>query len=81
MLLTISPQTVGGADVNPQQPRHVVILLDVSPSMRLQDAGNDKQLVRMQRARELIESLRPRADSTVPTERNRFLRQSDPGRD
>lgn len=57
MLLTIPPQTVGGADVNPQQPRHVIILLDVSPSMRLQDAGNDKQLVRMQRARELIESL------------------------
>lgn len=56
-LMTLVPQTVGGADVNPQQPRHVVILLDVSPSMRLQDAGNDRQLVRMQRARELIESL------------------------
>jgi Ca-activated chloride channel family protein len=55
--MTLVPQTVGGADVNPQQPRHVVILLDVSPSMRLQDAGNDRQLVRMQRARDLIESL------------------------
>lgn len=57
MLMSLEPRTVGGVDVNPQQPRHVVILLDVSPSMRLQDAGNDKQLVRMQRARELIESL------------------------
>lgn len=57
MLMTIPPQTVGGVDINSNQPKHVVILLDVSPSMRLQDAGNDKQLVRMQRARELIESL------------------------
>ena len=35
---------------------HLVIVLDVSPSMRLQDAGPTKQQSRMQRAREVMES-------------------------
>lgn len=56
-LLVISPQTVASGDANPSQPRHVVILLDVSPSMRLDDAGRDRQLSRMRRGKELIESL------------------------
>ncbi len=37
-------------------PQHVVLVLDVSPSMRLVDAGRDKKKSRMERARELMES-------------------------
>lgn len=56
-LLIIPPQTVATGDASTTQPRHVVILLDVSPSMRLDDAGRDRQLSRMRRGKELIESL------------------------
>jgi Ca-activated chloride channel family protein len=56
-LLVISPQTVATGDAASSQPRHVVILLDVSPSMRLDDAGRDRQQSRMRRGKELIESL------------------------
>ncbi|MBK8097945.1 MAG: VWA domain-containing protein [Planctomycetes bacterium] len=37
-------------------PRHLVLVLDVSPSMRLQDAGPTKQQSRMARARDVMES-------------------------
>ncbi|MBB75165.1 MAG: hypothetical protein CMJ75_11710 [Planctomycetaceae bacterium] len=37
--------------------KHLVLVLDVSPSMRLQDAGPDKQKSRRQRARDLMDSL------------------------
>lgn len=37
-------------------PRHVLLVLDVSPSMRLQDAGPTKTQARMQRARDVMES-------------------------
>ena len=46
---------------------HVLIVLDVSPSMRLIDAGPEKNQSRMQRARALIESFFDR----VPIERSR----------
>jgi len=46
---------------------HVLIVLDVSPSMRLVDAGPEKNQSRMQRARALIESFFDR----VPIERSR----------
>lgn len=36
--------------------RHVLLVLDVSPSMRLEDAGPQKDLSRMARAREVMES-------------------------
>ena len=39
------------------ETKHLVLVLDVSPSMRLQDAGPDKQKSRRQRARDLMESL------------------------
>ncbi len=48
-------------------PSHVLIVLDVSPSMRLVDAGPDKKQSRMQRARDLMESFFDR----VPMEENR----------
>jgi Ca-activated chloride channel family protein len=37
-------------------PHHVLLVLDVSPSMRLLDAGPEKKESRMQRARELMDS-------------------------
>jgi Ca-activated chloride channel family protein len=48
-------------------PGHVLIVLDVSPSMRLVDAGPDKKQSRMDRARDLMESFFDR----VPMEENR----------
>ena len=47
--------------------QHVLLVLDVSPSMRLDDAGPDKDSSRMDRARELMESFFER----VPIERFR----------
>lgn len=37
-------------------PKHILLVLDVSPSMRLVDAGPDKKQSRMSRARALMES-------------------------
>lgn len=51
--------------VRPGDERHVLLVLDVSPSMRLLDAGRSKQESRIQRARALMESFFAR----VPAER------------
>ncbi len=46
-----------GADLALRRdPQHVLLVLDVSPSMRLVDAGPELKLSRMQRARALMES-------------------------
>ncbi|MCY2960348.1 MAG: VWA domain-containing protein [Planctomycetota bacterium] len=50
-----------------RDPNHVLLVLDVSPSMRLVDAGPDKKQSRMMRARDLMESFFDR----VPMEENR----------
>ena len=58
-LLTIQPRrhdTEGGEPGESADPHHVLLVLDVSPSMRLVDAGPEKQESRMQRARRLMES-------------------------
>lgn len=39
-----------------KDPHHIVLVLDVSPSMRLVDAGSNRKLSRMERARELMDS-------------------------
>jgi Ca-activated chloride channel family protein len=44
------------ANVKSRDPEHILIALDVSPSMRLVDAGPQKRESRMNRARELMES-------------------------
>ena len=36
--------------------KHILMVLDVSPSMRLQDAGKTQDISRMKRAREVMES-------------------------
>ncbi len=48
--------------------RHILMVLDVSPSMRLQDAGPTKELSRMKRASEVLDSFFKR----VPIEQYRI---------
>ncbi|MEY3460017.1 MAG: hypothetical protein RL215_3174 [Planctomycetota bacterium] len=59
LLLLLPPEIrVPGQDreVPFEKLKHVVLVLDVSPSMRLQDAGVDGKQSRMVRAREVMES-------------------------
>ena len=42
--------------VRPEDQKHILLVLDVSPSMRLEDAGPKKELSRMKRARAVIDS-------------------------
>ncbi len=44
-------------DVPAEERRHLVLLLDVSPSMRLKDAGSDPKISRTERASALIQSM------------------------
>lgn len=58
-LVVVEPRRysgAGGEAALTKDPQHIVLVLDVSPSMRLVDAGPQKKLSRMQRARELLES-------------------------
>lgn len=68
-LLVLEPRTFsteGGAPPAPSEVRHILLVLDVSPSMSLEDAGPEKKLRRSHRAREVLESFFRR----VPLERN-----------
>jgi Ca-activated chloride channel family protein len=59
VLAMLAPRTrVPGSDkpVSFQKLKHIVLILDVSPSMRLQDAGVEGTQSRMARAREVMES-------------------------
>ena len=57
-LLAIGPQTVRQVDLAPEGGyRHLVIALDVSPSMRLADAGPEGKQSRAQRASDVVMSL------------------------
>jgi Ca-activated chloride channel family protein len=58
-LLVVEPRRYDASDgavASTREPQHVLLVLDVSPSMRLVDAGPQKKLSRMQRAREVLES-------------------------
>lgn len=58
-LCTIPPRAHSGDAAlarSLEDPRHVLMVLDVSPSMRLVDAGKDQKQSRMQRARDVMES-------------------------
>ncbi len=58
-LLLLEPRrfSPSGADLAlRRKPQHVLLVLDVSPSMRLVDAGPELKLSRMERARALMES-------------------------
>lgn len=58
-LMLLSPRTqTPGSDkpVSFEKLKHIILVLDVSPSMRLQDAGVEGEQSRMVRAREVMES-------------------------
>jgi Ca-activated chloride channel homolog len=57
-LLYLEPKRYATGESNRRagDPQHVLLVLDVSPSMRLVDAGATKSISRMQRVRELMES-------------------------
>jgi Ca-activated chloride channel family protein len=55
-LLQLPPKIHQTDEPSETDARHVVLVLDVSPSMRLEDAGPAGQLSRMRRASELMES-------------------------
>lgn len=58
-LLVVEPRhyaMAAGEQPANDDPQHVLLVLDVSPSMRLVDAGPTKKQSRMQRARDLMES-------------------------
>jgi len=55
-LMMLEPKVHNVAEIPESEFRHVVLVLDVSPSMRLQDAGPDAKQSRMQRAADIMES-------------------------
>lgn len=68
-LLTVAPRHYTAQEIGDEElaPGHILLVLDVSPSMRLVDAGPEKKQSRMARARELMESFFARA----PIDRDR----------
>jgi len=65
-LLTLLSLDGASVDVNKAKPpdRHLVLALDVSPSMYINDAGPDGRLTRQNRAAEVVQSLIERLDMT-----------------
>jgi Ca-activated chloride channel family protein len=58
-LMVIEPRRyaqTGSDEAFAADPKHILLVLDVSPSMRLEDAGPEKKQARMARARGLMES-------------------------
>lgn len=53
-----------GSEIDFEKLKHIVIVLDVSPSMRLKDAGLNNDQSRMSRAREVMESYFQRVPMT-----------------
>jgi Ca-activated chloride channel family protein len=56
MLLVLPPKVFTTEIEETDDPRHVILVLDVSPSMKLKDAGVEGNRTRTQRASELMES-------------------------
>lgn len=55
-LILEPPRIHGQTELPDRQKRHILLLLDVSPSMRLKDAGPKSDQTRRRRAAELMES-------------------------
>ena len=55
-LIMLSPKVHQSEIITDGEYKHIVMVLDVSPSMRLQDAGLKKEQSRMKRARAVMES-------------------------
>ncbi len=56
LLTQLPPKVHQSAEVPDNQKKHIVMVLDVSPSMTLEDAGPDRKESRRKRAKELLES-------------------------
>lgn len=54
--LAVEPKMLLANDIKPSEVKHIVLVLDVSPSMRLKDAGPDGDQSRMERAADVMES-------------------------
>ena len=55
-LLLLDPKSHRNADEIPEnEKRHLILVLDVSPSMRLVDAGPDHKQNRVRRARDVLD--------------------------
>jgi Ca-activated chloride channel family protein len=67
-LALLPPKTHQAETLPDSQRRHVLIVLDVSPSMRLKDAGANADISRMARAREVFRSFLER----IPIDLYRF---------
>lgn len=55
-LLLLPPKTHRSEAIPDEKKGHLLMVLDVSPSMRLKDAGPEKKQQRMERAREVMQS-------------------------
>lgn len=67
-LMSIEPRVHRAGEIKPRDIKHVVLILDVSPSMRLDDAGPESDQSRVQRASDVLESFFKR----VPLEQYRI---------
>ncbi len=56
-LLTLSPKSHQGDELSENEKKHLLLLLDVSPSMQLADAGQTKKQSRMHRTADVVQSL------------------------
>lgn len=56
-LMLVPPRTHNSLEIDSSKQRHVILLLDVSPSMRLVDAGPEGNQSRTQRGAAILESL------------------------
>lgn len=59
VLATIVPRTHRSVvrEIQPADRQHLLVVLDVSPSMRIKDGGKEGKQSRMQRAREVLDSI------------------------
>ncbi len=55
-LFSITPKVYEAESVDERDIRHIILVLDVSPSMKLQDSGPEKTISRSKRAYALMES-------------------------
>lgn len=66
-LIYVRPKVYEGEKLKPGSEQHIVIVYDVSPSMRLEDAGPTAKQARRERARDVLQSLFER----IPADRYR----------
>ena len=61
-LMTLKPKVHKADEIDPKEMRHLLVVLDVSPSMRLKDSGPTAKQSRTERGADLMESLFQRID-------------------